>query len=301
MWAMTFPVTISVGHHLLPVHLFFEALAYFCGYRYYSWLRGHENDPINEDNRILIFIGAAAGAFLGSHLLGILEDPLLLKRITLLYFMGNTTIVGGLLGGLMGVELIKKCIGITISSGDLMVFPIILAMTIGRTGCFLSGISDGTFGIESSLPWAIDFGDGIHRHPTNLYEIIFWGLLGCLLIGIESSLPWAIDFGDGIHRHPTNLYEIIFWGLLGCLLIGIEKRRLLLNGSRFKILMVTYLLFRLSIEFIKPAYFFSFGFSVIQLACIAGLIYYFRFLVGLIKTGSKTINLTLLKQESADA
>jgi len=261
---MTFPVTISVGHHLLPVHLFFEALAYFCGYRYYSWLRGHENDPINEDNRILIFIGAAAGAFLGSHLLGILEDPLLLKRITLLYFMGNTTIVGGLLGGLMGVELIKKCIGITISSGDLMVFPIILAMTIGRTGCFLSGISDGTF-------------------------------------GIESSLPWAIDFGDGIHRHPTNLYEIIFWGLLGCLLIGIEKRRLLLNGSRFKILMVTYLLFRLSIEFIKPAYFFSFGLSVIQLACIAGLIYYFRFLVGLIKTGSKTINLTLLKQESADA
>lgn len=243
---MTFPVTVSVGHHILPVHFLFETLAYFCGYRYYLWLRAGIHDVISDDDRIVIFIGAAAGAFLGSHLLGILEQPRLLRGMNLLYFMGNTTIVGGLLGGLWGVELTKKQIKVNTSSGDLMVFPIILAMIIGRTGCFMAGISDGTFGIPSSLPWAIDFGDGICRHPTNLYEIIFW---------------------------------IILWTMIRT----IEKKNQLKNGSRFKLLMVAYLSFRLAIEFIKPDYFFSFGLSVIQLACIAGLIYYIRFLAGLIK------------------
>ena len=156
--------------------------------------------------------------------------------------MGNKTIVGGMLGGLIGVELIKKKIGVTVSSGDLMVYPLILAMVIGRTGCFLAGLEDGTF-------------------------------------GIPSKLPWAINFGDGTPRHPTNLYEIIFWLMLWIGLVVYEKHYEFTNGARFKIFMVSYLIFRLIVEFIKPDYFFSFGLSVIQLVCIAGLLYYYKVFV----------------------
>lgn len=156
--------------------------------------------------------------------------------------MGNKTIVGGFLGGLIGVELTKKKIGITVSSGDLMVYPLILAMIIGRTGCFFAGLEDGTYGIPSNLPWAINFGDGILRHPTNLYEILFWVLLGVALSSYEHYRKFA-------------------------------------DGSRFKIFMVSYLIFRFFIEFIKPDYFFSFGLSVIQLVCIAGLSYYYKVFV----------------------
>ena len=80
--------------------------------------------------------------------------------------MGNKTIVGGFVGGLIGVELVKKRIGITTSSGDLMVYPLILAMIIGRTGCFLGGLEDGTFGIATTLPWGIDFG-GLRKVTRN--------------------------------------------------------------------------------------------------------------------------------------
>lgn len=153
--------------------------------------------------------------------------------------MGNKTIVGGFLGGLIGVELTKKKIGVTVSSGDMMVYPLILAMIIGRIGCFWAGLEDGTFGIASNLPWAIDFGDGIRRHPTNLYEILFWI---ALWIGLYIT----------------------------------EKRFTLANGARFKILMVAYLLFRFMIEFIKPDYFFSFGLGVIQLVCLGGILYYYK-------------------------
>lgn len=239
---MHFPVNIPLGKSFLPVHFICETLAYFVGYRYYSYLRKHNKDQISSENRLIIFIGAAIGALLGSHLVGIFENPALLSHFNLTYLMGNKTIVGGMLGGLIGVELTKKQIGITVSSGDLMVYPLILAMIIGRTGCFLAGLEDGTYGIASNLPWAINFGDGIRRHPTNLYEIIFWMLLWGLLKITESS-----------HRFA--------------------------DGAKFKIFLSSYLVFRFMIEFIKPDYFFSFGLSVIQLVCIAGILYYYKVFV----------------------
>lgn len=236
---MHFPVNIPIGKSSIPVHFVCETLAYFLGYRHYAWLRRNTNDQINNENRLIIFIGAAFGAFVGSHVVGVLENPALLPKFNLIYFMGNKTIVGGMLGGLIGVELTKKKIGVTASSGDLMVYPLMLAMIIGRTGCFLAGLEDGTYGVASNLPWAINFGDGIRRHPTNLYEIVFWILLWLILKLIEG-------------RHQFT------------------------DGSKFKVFIVSYLLIRFLDEFIKPDYFFSFGLSVIQLVCLAGILYYYK-------------------------
>jgi len=56
----------------------------------------------------------------------------------------------------------------------------------------------------------------------------------------------------------------------------IEKHYQLVDGARFKIFLSSYLLFRFLIEFIKPDYFFSFGLSVIQLVCLAGILYYYK-------------------------
>jgi phosphatidylglycerol:prolipoprotein diacylglycerol transferase len=237
-----FPVNIPIGSSSIPIHVICEALSYFMGYRYYASLRRQGHDPISNEHRLLIFIGAAFGAFLGSHVVGILENPPLLKHFNLVYFMGNKTIVGGMLGGLIGVELTKKRIGVTTSSGDLMVYPLILAMIIGRTGCFLAGLEDGTY-------------------------------------GVATNLPWGINFGDGVYRHPTNLYEILFWMLLWLALYATEKKIKLSNGSRFKLFMMSYLLFRFVIEFIKPDYFFSFGLGLIQLVCLAGILYYYKVFV----------------------
>jgi len=121
----------------------------------------------------------------------------------------------------------------------MMVYPLILAMIIGRTGCFLAGLEDGTYGIATNLPWAINFGDGIRRHPTNLYEIVFWIILWVTLKAIERNYQFT-------------------------------------DGSKFKIFLSSYLIFRFLVEFIKPDYFFSFGLSVIQLVCIAGILYYYK-------------------------
>ena len=65
---------------------------------------------------------AAAGALLGSRLLGLFEHPYLLRHPSGLWFcyLTNRTIMGGSLGGLVGVGLTQKCLGITASFG---IFP----------------------------------------------------------------------------------------------------------------------------------------------------------------------------------
>ena len=237
---MTYPLELGWGPWRLPVHLLCEVLAYTLGYRLYTHLRVTAADPIGTEHRQWIFVAAAAGALLGSRALGLLEHPALLLHPPggWLYYFTNKTIVGGFLGGLVGVELVKKRLGIRASSGDLMVFPLLLGLAVGRLGCHLSGLEDGTFGKATALPWGLNFGDGIYRHPTNLYEIGFLGLLG-LALGLAGR-RWALP-----------------------------------NGRRFEVFLASYLLFRLAVEFLKPTPApAGWGLTAIQWACVAGLGYY---------------------------
>jgi len=236
-----FPIDIHLGAVTVPAHLVLEVLAYTVGYRYYAALR-RRGDAISDVARMWIFIGAATGALLGSRLLGLLEHPELWTTASLRDVLGSKTIVGGLLGGLVGVEWTKRRLGVRSSSGDLMVYPLLLGMMIGRVGCFMAGLEDGTHGAASRLPWAIDLGDGITRHPLPLYEIGFLGLL------------WAA-------------------------LRRLQGRVRLADGALFKLMMVAYLSYRFGVELLKPEPRPWAGLSAIQLACLAGLGYYRRVLL----------------------
>jgi phosphatidylglycerol:prolipoprotein diacylglycerol transferase len=236
---LQFPVYIDLFSLHLPLHAVTETLGMFIGFRYFLYLRKRQGDRIENNNRVWAIIGAIFGALFGSRLLGAIENPpgLFQADNLLFYIYQNKTIVGGLLGGLIGVELIKKVIGETHSTGDLFVYPLMLAMIIGRLGCFSMGIYEETYGL-----------------PT--------------------SLPWGLDLGDGIPRHPASLYEIIFLILLWQMLLFIGRRYALVNGARFKLFMIAYLLFRFGLDFIKPGYRYALGLGSIQLACLAGLLYY---------------------------
>jgi len=238
---MKYPVEIGLGNVRVSAHFILETLAFIIGFRYFLYLKRKQSDPIPESNRIWIIIGAAFGAFHFSRLLGSLENPQawLNSENPWLYFYGNKTIVGGLLGGLLFVEITKFFLKEKSSSGDLFTYPLILAMIIGRLGCFSAGIYEPTFGVASSLPWAIDLGDGILRHPVALYEILFLILL------------WV------------SLYNL-------------ERYTILNMGVRFKLFMIAYLAFRFVLEFIKPVHPVVWSITTIQLACAAGLVYYYR-------------------------
>lgn len=180
------------------MHFLFEVLGYLAGLLVYVVVRRKAGDPISDQARATVFTGAALGAALGSRLLFVLSyaggD-----------FFGGKSIVGGLLGGLIGVEIAKKIAGITRSTGDLFVYPLITAMSIGRIGCFLAGPADKTAGLPVS--WGIAMGDNVRRHPVALYEIAFLLLLAVAIAHVRGdgnrfrafmtaylSFRFAVDF-----------------------------------------------------------------------------------------------------------
>jgi phosphatidylglycerol:prolipoprotein diacylglycerol transferase len=234
-----FPITIEIGSLKILLHAILEPLGMFIGFRYFLHLRKGKGDRIQSGQRLWIIIGAIFGALVGSRLVGGFENPAELMRADnpLIYFYTNKTVVGGFLGGLFGVELVKKLIGEKHSSGDLFTYPIILALIIGRFGCFGMGVHEETYGVV-----------------TNFFT--------------------GMNLGDGSPRHPVTLYEIFFLLVLWMGLIQLEKRITLVAGGRFKIFMMAYLFFRFLIDFIKPHYTYDFGLSTIQLVCLGGLIYY---------------------------
>ena len=83
------------------------------------------------------------------------------------------SLVGGLAGAILAIEILKRRLGITGSTGLRFVAPVAAAIAVGRLGCFFAGIEDRTYGTPpTDLPWGHDFGDGVSRHPVQLYEAI---------------------------------------------------------------------------------------------------------------------------------
>jgi prolipoprotein diacylglyceryltransferase len=236
---MEFPVYFGIGSWRIHPHFLFESLAYAIAFRLV--LFNSRKDTIAPTQRTSVIVGGMVGALIGAKVLVLIQHIYLAwqswQQFLLLLIQGKT-VVGAMLGGLIGVELTKKMIGVHRSTGDAFVYPLIVGTAIGRIGCFLTGLSDRTYGTATTLPWGIDFGDGVARHPTQLYEIVF---LLCLIIFLK-----------------------------------VRSRYQYQEGDLFKFYMIAYLSFRFLVDFIKPDFHLFLGVSAIQLACVLGVFYYHR-------------------------
>jgi phosphatidylglycerol:prolipoprotein diacylglycerol transferase len=216
------------------LHPLFEALGYAVGFAAYSRARSRSADVINDHQRWSVIGAAFLGALVGSRLLEFLEQspraPLAISQ--LLIPNGGKTIVGGLLGGWLSVEIAKKFAGIHDRTGDLFAIPLCIGIGIGRLGCLMAGLTDDTYGKPTQLPWGVDFGDGIARHPTQAYEILFIIALGWTLHHLK-KLPYR-------------------------------------NGAIFRNFIGAYLTWRLVLDFLKPEPPIA-GMNAVQWACIVGL------------------------------
>src|SRR3989338_7272587 len=64
-------------------------------------------------------------------------------------------------------------------------------------------------------------------------------------------MPWAVDFGDGIPRHPSQLYEsaknFVMFGILWLL----KEKENIKKGTLFWTFIMLYGTFRFFIEFVR--------------------------------------------------
>jgi prolipoprotein diacylglyceryltransferase len=235
---MEFPVYLHLGGVAFHPHTVFEVLAYFAGFRLYLWQRRRRGDVIGGYERWSVVAAAVVGAAIGSKVLFWLEDPAttFARLGEPAYLLGGKTVVGALLGGLIGVEIVKRVLGISRRTGDLFAVPLAVGIAIGRIGCFLMGPSDLTWGVATSMPWGVDPGTGTRLHPSPLYEAVFLAGFAVLLA------RWSRD----PHR----------------------------DGWLFRAFMVGYLGFRLVADALKPEVPIALGLGAIQWAAVLALAYY---------------------------
>ncbi len=141
------------------------------------------------------------------------------------------TITTGLIGAYLAVEGVKLLLGVWVKTGDSFALPLAAAVAVGRWGCFFNGCCAGT----------------------------------------ETALPWGVDFGDGVRRHPTQIYESLFH--LGmAIVVGSVTARRLIPDHRLQLYLIAYAVYRFATEFIRPEPVAAWGLTFYQwAAAVLGL------------------------------
>jgi phosphatidylglycerol:prolipoprotein diacylglycerol transferase len=169
--------------------------------------------PLTWRERGGLALGAFCGAMIGAKLPFALADSQGVFS-GLAWLAHGKTILAGLVGAYLGVEIAKWSLDIRVRTGDSFAVPAAVAVAVGRIACFFGGCCHGT--------------------PT--------------------TLPWGVVFpitGDGLPRHPTQLYEAGFH-LAAAALLGWLGARGLLRGQLIKLYLLLYLGYRFGTEFIRP-------------------------------------------------
>jgi len=175
-------------------HLLFDALAWAtgmaAGIALYRWRLKDVTAEVAKVADGGYFVSLAVGAIVGAYASGSFT------------FWGQGvfalahSVAGALVGAIIGVELYKLARGIRMSTGVVFTGPFAAGVAVGRWGCLFAGTADQTFGVPTSLPWAVDLGDGIARHPVQVYEsLAMAAFFLAFVLGLRTRANWAMGHG----------------------------------------------------------------------------------------------------------
>lgn len=185
--------------------------------------------PLTGREKLGIGIGAFCGAMIGAKLPFVLSDWEGL-RSGAAWFSHGKTIMSGIVGGYLGVEIAKWSLEIRVKTGDTFAAPVAVAVSLGRVACFVAGCC---YGNVTTMPWGVRF-------------------------------PSA---GDELPRHPTQIYEALFHASMAGLLLALEKRGLF-RGQLMKLYILSYLVYRFVTEWLRPEMTFALGLTAYQWASL---------------------------------
>ena len=201
------PVAIALG----PLKVHWYGLMYLLAFASAWWLgriraRAPHSPVKPEQVDDLIFYGAL-GVVLGGRLGSVffynfdsfLQDPIYLFRI----WEGGMSFHGGFLGVLVAMEFYRRKVGCRFLELTDFIAPLApLGLAAGRLGNFINA---ELWGAPGNVPWAVklsceqfppdryvDFAGPLcfsPRHPTQLYEMLFEGLVLFVVIWLISAKP----------------------------------------------------------------------------------------------------------------
>ncbi len=185
------PVLFNVGHVPIYSYSLFVVLAFFAGF-IYAYLEarrlGEDPDKI-VDLALYIFISAIIGARVLHVIVDwrrFIHDPVAVFKI----WQGGLVYYGGFILAIITCVVFIKYHKLNLGKwADLLAPVAMIALAVGRIGCFLNGCCYGK-AAPPDLPWAVVYPpgrlplhlDGVPVHPTPIYSSITAAIIAVLLI-----------------------------------------------------------------------------------------------------------------------
>lgn len=213
---------------------------------------------IDEKHIYNIALIALVSELIGSRLFYVFEhSSYFISKPFEIFFIwqGGLTSYGGFIAAILCCWLyIRKQNDISLLEIlDISAPWIVLALAIGRIGCFLNW---DDYGIQSSLPWAIKVADDVPRHPTQLYLMTANIIMFVILLKIKNIREWKEKFLP-LKRPKIGDLELIH-----------GKEILEKPGFIFLIFALMYSIFRFSIDFLRDYEFHALSLALSQWLCI---------------------------------
>jgi phosphatidylglycerol:prolipoprotein diacylglycerol transferase len=214
------PILLTVFNYPIYAYGVLIALSILLGYLWIHFKGKHL--PKGSDAYLMGIFWIVATGFIGARLLYVIYFPdyfmaapekILLERGGLVWYGG---LIGGTLAGIVYVRLAKIP---AMCFADVVTAPILIGLTLGRIGCFLTGCC---YGKPCILPWAVQFPVGHETyphwvHPTQLYESLLVFILLLLIETIpllKKSLQWPTGWkfstflmGYGLIRFVVEMFR----------------------------------------------------------------------------------------------
>lgn len=130
-----------------------------------------------------VVLGGRIGYTLFYNFSSFIDDPISIFYI----WKGGMSFHGGFLGVITAYFIFARKNGMSFFQvSDFMAAMIPIGLGAGRIGNFINKELIGR-PMEASLPWAMDYGDQIARHPSSLYQALSEGLILFIIVWIYSS------------------------------------------------------------------------------------------------------------------
>ncbi|WVN42410.1 prolipoprotein diacylglyceryl transferase [beta proteobacterium MWH-UniP1] len=147
-------------------------------------------------------------------------------------WQGGMAFHGGMLGVILALALFARLRGLRFLAVTDFIAPLVpFGLAAGRLGNFINGELWGRPVESTGLPWAMVFpqaGDGIARHPSQLYQMGLEGITLFVLLWWFSSKPRPVGavsgtflFGYGVFRFLAEFAREPD-GFLGLLSLGLS-------------------------------------------------------------------------------
>ncbi len=218
------PVALSLG----PVQIHWYGLTYLVAFALFLWLAVRrarlpwyaEAGWSRREVEDLLFwgvIGVVLGGRIGYALFYKFDHYLAHPLEILAVWKGGMSFHGGMLGVIIAMVVYARRRGRPwLQVTDLVAPCVPTGLASGRIGNFINGELWGR-AADPSLPWAMVFpqaGDGVARHPSQLYQFALEGLLLFVLLWLYARKPRATGqvsgaflFGYGVFRFIAEYFR----------------------------------------------------------------------------------------------